>query len=195
MIRQLLLTLVCIFTFSSQAQAYSYSAAGKEPFLDGWTAISDALHRRDTSSAESWLEELNDELVNLESEANLPLVWPLKDAIGMSSLADTGVVFTRILTEEIGLKLASALDNIDDYQLAKVSVARSKRFLDLLLNDADLLAQRLPSADRQTARQALNHCMKALGSPGLFGAGRQPADRNQFERSMNSLLSLLRGAP
>ncbi|OMH25280.1 hypothetical protein [Motiliproteus sp. MSK22-1] len=189
-----LLIVVSLFLFSVQSYGYSYSAAGKEPFLEGWVEISKALHEQNKDHARKVLEQLNDELVNLESEADIALVWRLNSAVENQDLTATGQVFSEIFTAVIAARLELAQSEINAYQTAKVHVAKSKRFLDLLLNDTDLLATRLTTTQKLKVRNAIDNCLKSLGSPGLFGAGQQPADLSVFKASRTDLLHQLRAA-
>ena len=187
-----LLIVVSLFLFSAHSYGYSYSAAGKEPFLEGWVEISKALHEQNKDSAREVLEQFDDELVNLESEADIALVWRLNSAVENKDLTATGQVFSEIFTAVIAARLELAQSEINAYQTAKVHVAKSKRFLDLLLNDTDLLATRLTTTQKLKIRNAIDNCLKSLGSPGLFGAGQQPADLSAFETSRTDLLHQLR---
>ena len=186
--------LAMLFLFSSQSHGYSYSAAGKEPFLESWIKISKALSEQQTDSAKELADQLNDELVNLESEADVALVWKLNAAVEKQDLEATGQVFSEIFTAIISMRLESALSDINTYQAAKVHVAKSKRFVDLLLNDSDLLATRLSTAQKLAIQKAIDRCLKSIGSPGLFGAGQQPADLTAFDASRADLLQQLRAA-
>ncbi len=180
-----------LLLFSNHGHGYSYAAAGKEPLLDGWIVISQAINAGQPMQAQQQLDELTDEMVEMESEADIALLWRLQAAVSDRDLGTAGEVFSDIFSIIIEQRLQLALQHIDDYQLAKVRVAKSKRYVDLLLNDIDLLANRLPMASRQATQQAIADCMTALGHPGLFGAGRQAADRAAFEQALERLLRSL----
>lgn len=191
-------SILCMFLMLSLSQfshAYSYAAAGKEPLLDAWISISELMSNKDYISAAQEISDLNDELVNLESEADLALVWRLKEASQRQDLSATGEVFSSIFIAIIEQRMNLALESLNNYQLAKVHVAKSKRYLDILLNDIDLLGQRLAAPQRTEAKQAIAQCLESLGKPGLFGAGNQPADASSFNHAKTRLMESLRDHP
>ncbi|MCW9051771.1 MAG: hypothetical protein OQJ91_05590 [Motiliproteus sp.] len=193
--RQLLIAFTALMLISSQSLAYSYAAAGKEPLLEGWTAISQSLSEKQLSSATQQLDAIEDELVNLESEADVALVWRLKTATKDLDVKAAGVVFSDIFRAVIDLRLQQAQENINEYQLAKVHVAKSKRYLDLLLNDIDLLARVISAEQKQKANTFMADCFSALGKPGLFGAGNTPANPTAFEKAHAGLINSLSVKP
>ncbi|RDE24349.1 hypothetical protein DV711_01800 [Motiliproteus coralliicola] len=186
------LTLLCIQPLLvDTAQAYSYAAKGREPVMEGWLAISQALSNGTTDSAEQAMEDLRDELTWMESERNAPLVWPLDQAIREQDLQLAAATFTDAFISLIDLRLSDAAVELDNYQLAKVKVVKSGLFLDTLMNDPDLLGQQIKPQDKLDARQALDRCLEALGKPGLFGSGKTPANPELFEQAHARLIEIL----
>jgi len=165
---------------SMQVNAYSYSEAGKEPLIEGREALIGALLANDTPQALAALEALNPELVELENEMSIKVVDSLKVAVKKNDRSTVIHQMNRVFAEEIKRRLNSAEANINDYQKSKILVAKSKRFLDTIIVELD-------DDEADTAAQSIKRCLKALGNPGVFGAGAVPADLEQFKKSKQSL--------
>ncbi|MGF1761974.1 hypothetical protein [Aliivibrio kagoshimensis] len=175
----LLLTLVSI-----NGNAYSYAAAGKEPVIDGREAILIALSAQDYTQVTSEVNKLSDELDYLKKEHNVDLQSAFeraivaKDANAISALLDTAVY------EEIVRRLDGAQGNLNDYQVAKVLVVKSKLFL-------DLLSPNLSGELRLQSSEAISGLLKSIGNPGVFGVGQAPADPTMFQSERSKLLQAL----
>ena len=165
---------------SMQVNAYSYSEAGKEPLIEGREALIGALLANDTPQALSVLEALNPELVELEKEMSIQVVSALKEAVKKNDRSTVIHLMNTVFAEEIKRRLNSAEANISDYQKSKILVAKSKRFLDTIIVELD-------DDEADTAAQSIKRCLKALGNPGVFGAGAVPANVEQFEKSKQAL--------
>ena len=165
---------------SMQVNAYSYSEAGKEPLIEGREALIGALLANDTSQALAALEALNPELIELENEMSIKVVDSLKVAVKKNDRSTVIHQMNRVFAEEIKRRLNSAEANINDYQKSKILVAKSKRFLDTIIVELD-------DDEADTAAQSIKRCLKALGNPGVFGAGAVPADLEQFKKFKQSL--------
>ncbi|GGK63494.1 hypothetical protein GCM10007941_12060 [Amphritea balenae] len=159
--------------------------------MEAWVKISKALSEQQPSIASDALGELRDELVELESEEDLPLVWPLQAALNNRSLSQAGEVFNTLFLIQIRWRLGWAREQLDDYQVAKVHVAKSKLYLDMLMNDADLSGSKFSPDRRQSINRAMQACFEALGSPGLFGSGQQPASLPAFDQATDLLIQQL----
>ena len=165
---------------SMQVNAYSYSEAGKEPLIEGREALIGALLANDTPQALSVLEALNPELVELEKEMSIQVVGALKEAVKKNDRSRVIHLMNTVFAEEIKRRLNSAEANISDYQKSKILVAKSKRFLDTIIVELD-------DDEADTAAQSIKRCLKALGNPGVFGAGAVSADVEQFQKSKQAL--------
>lgn len=170
--------------FSMQVNAYSYSEAGKEPLIEGREALMGALLANDNPKALSVLEGLNPELVELENEMSIKVVSSLNEAAKKGGRSAVIHLMNKVFAEEIKRRLNSAEANINDYQKSKILVAKSKRFLDTIIVELD-------DDEADTAAQSIKRCLKALGNPGVFGAGAVPADLEQFKKSKQTLFSAL----
>jgi len=165
---------------SMQVNAYSYSEAGKEPLIEGREALIGALLANNTPQALSVLATLNPELVELEKEMSIQVVVALKEAVKKNDRSTVIHLMNTVFAEEIKRRLNSAEANISDYQKSKILVAKSKRFLDTIIVELD-------DDEADTAAQSIKRCLKALGNPGVFGAGAVPADLEQFKKSKQAL--------
>ena len=175
-----LIALWLLTLLSMQVNAYSYSEAGKEPLIEGREALIGALLANDTPQALAALEALNPELVELENEMSIKVVDSLKVAVKKNDRSTVIHQMNKVFAEEIKRRLNSAEANINDYQKSKILVAKSKRFLDTIIVELD-------DGEADTAAQSIKRCLKALGNPGVFGAGAVPADLEQFKKSKQSL--------
>ena len=169
---------------SMQVNAYSYSEAGKEPLIEGREALIGALLANDTPQALSVLEALNPELIELENEMSIKVVDSLKGAVKKADRSAVIHLMNTVFAEEIKRRLNSAEANINDYQKSKILVAKSKRFLDTIIVELD-------DDEADTAAQSIKRCLKALGNPGVFGAGAVPANLEQFKKSKQALFESL----
>lgn len=170
--------------FAVQTSAYSYSEAGKEPLIEGREALIGALLANDTSQALSVLEDINPELLELEAERSVNVVSALKSAVKKNDRVAVIQLMNTVFAEEIKRRLNSAETNLNDYQQAKILVAKSKRFLDTIIVELD-------DDEADTASSSIKRCLKALGNPGVFGAGAVPADLDQFKKSKQDLFTAL----
>jgi len=89
-----------------------------------------------------------------------------------------------IFAGEIKHRLNEAEASINDYQKSKILVAKSKHFLGTIIVELD-------DDEADSAQSAINKCLKALGNPGVFGAGKEPADLAQFKAAKKVLFESL----
>lgn len=170
--------------FSSQVAAYSYSEAGKEPFIEGREALIGAMLAGDLNAAQSVVDGLKKELAELERAMSIEVVSPLREAVKNNQRSTVISVMNSVFAAEIKRRLNMAEANINDYQKSKVLVAKSKRFLDTIIVELD-------DDDAETAEQSIKRCLKSIGNPGVFGAGAVPADIEQFKKAKRSLFDSL----
>jgi len=175
------LLVVCL---TSQVHAYSYSEAGKEPLIEGREALIGALLSNDSKAAEQALISMTGELSQLERSMSVELVSPLKAAVAKDQRPDVIKLMNKVFAAEIKHRLNEAEVSINDYQKSKILVAKSKHFLGTIIVELD-------DDDADSAQEAINKCLKALGSPGVFGAGKQPASLEQFKTAKDILFESL----
>ena len=179
-----LMTVGLLMLLTMQVNAYSYSEAGKEPLIEGREALTGALLVNDTQAALSALEGFKSELIELEAEQSIKVYNRLKEAVKKNDRIAVIHLMNTVFAEEIKRRLNSAEQNINDYQKSKILVAKSKRFLNTIIVELD-------DDEADTASQSITRCLKALGNPGVFGAGAIPADLARFKSSKQALFSAL----
>jgi len=182
--KKLILLPALLFLMVTNASAYSYAAAGKEPVIDGREAILVALDKSDFKQVESELNKLNEELIYLKKEHDVDLIQPFENALKNQDKQQIETLIDVAVYEEIVRRLEGATTNLNDYQVAKVLVVKSKLFL-------DLLKPKLDSKYSEQASLAINGLLKSIGNPGVFGVGQEPADEKAFTEYQQKLLSAL----
>lgn len=162
-----------ILLFSGQSFAYSYAAAGKEPLIEGREALLKALSANDYTAVNAAYNSMRAEFVYFNEHHAMNVDKQMETAI--SNKDQQGIVTALITTmkAEVMRRLDGAEQNINDYQVAKVLVVKSKLFIDLLA--ADLTAD-----NRQKADTTIRGALASIGNPGVFGVGQKPADVARF---------------
>lgn len=183
MIRQLFVLFLSVM-FSVSSYAYSYAAAGKEPVIEGREAILHALTIPDYAAVSESVAGLNEEFSYLKNEHQVDLLTPMLEAIDNQNAEKIEALMDSAVVEEIIRRLDGAEKNLDDYQVAKVLVVKSKLFL-------DLLAPKMNSNQRQEATQAIQGALASIGNPGVFGVGQAPADPVEFSKQKALLLDAI----
>lgn len=181
---RLLVALLAIALIPSGAWAYSYSAAGKEPLIDSREAILAAVNSGDWAKAGSTLTTVKTELDYLTQHHDAGLSTALSDAVAAKDAKAISAGLRRAFAAEIERRLDGARQNLNDYQTAKVLVVKSKRFLDAMAGD-------LSPESRAAAEAGMSQTIAAIGNPGVFGAGRRPADPVAFEAARKATLAAL----
>lgn len=169
---------------SLPAWSYSYAAAGKEPLIEGRQALLSALQAGDKSKAKQALDSMQKELAYLQGDYHVDYTALLQKAVDAGDTDQAQSLMDRAFVAEIHRRLAGATQHFDNYQVAKVLVFKANRFL-------QLVEPRLTQANRQQAEAAIHGCVKAIGNPGVFGVGREPADPKAYEQAMKDLFQTL----
>ena len=160
----------------ADSSAYSYAASGVEPLIDGREAVLGALDAADFEAAREAAKALAEPIAYLDEHFGLALAAELDAAFGAADASRVSRVLNRALAAEVERRLAGAAANIAAYQRAKVLVVKSKVFL-------DLLAPALAAEPRAVVNEAIRECLRAIGNPGVFGAGSRPADPEALARA------------
>ncbi|WP_255458581.1 hypothetical protein [Aliivibrio sp. SR45-2] len=184
MVRQLFVLFLSLL-FSVSSYAYSYAAAGKEPVIEGREAILQALTIPDYAAVSASVAGLNDEFTYLKNEHQVDLLTPMLEAIDNKDAEKIETLMDSAVVEEIIRRLDGAENNLNDYQVAKVLVVKSKLFL-------DLLAPKMNGSQRQEATQAIQGALASIGNPGVFGVGKAPVDPAEFSKQKALLLNAIR---
>lgn len=183
-IRLLLAAFLLSALLPSLALAYSYAAAGKEPLIDGREAILAAITANDWNKADAVLSDLRPEISYLVEHHDAELGKALTQAVAARDAGAVAAGLRRAFAAEIERRLDGAGANLGDYQTAKVLVVKSKRFLDAIAGD-------LEPAARGAAEAGMSQVIAAIGNPGVFGAGRRPADPAAFAQARKATLAAL----
>lgn len=183
MVRQLFVLFLSLL-FSVSSYAYSYAAAGKEPVIEGREAILQALTIPDYAAVSTSVASLNDEFTYLKNEHQVDLLTPMLEAIDNKDAEKIETLIDSAVVEEIIRRLDGAGNNLNDYQVAKVLVVKSKLFLDLLV-------PKMSSNQRQEANQAIQGALASIGNPGVFGVGKAPANPVEFSKQKALLLNTI----
>ena len=177
--------LTCVlFAFSLNSQAYTYSAAGKEPLIDGREALIQAANNNDFVAASKAYQKVEEEVLHFNKEFGIDLDTPMRNALKARDATMVNKVLNRIYVAEINRRLTGAEQNINDYQVAKVLVVKSKLFL-------DLLTPQMPAGLRKQANEGIQEALKAVGNPGVFGVGAAPADPDAMKQGHKKLMQAL----
>ncbi len=182
----LLMTVMAGLVMHSSANAYSYAAAGKEPLIEGRELILSAVADADYTAVESAVNGLKEEFDYLLSDHGVDLYTPMSVAIKSKNGAVIESIIDQAIVEEIIRRLDGAEQNLNDYQVAKVLVVKSKLFLDLIM-------PKLDDENRKAANQAVQGVLVSIGNPGVFGVGQAPADAAMFTEQRSVLLDAIKG--
>ena len=162
-----------VLLFSAQSFAYSYAAAGKEPLIEGREALLKALSASDYSAVQTAYDSMQKEFVYFNEHHGLAVDKQMQTAITNKDQQGVARALTTTIKAEVMRRLEGAEQNINEYQVAKVLVVKSKLFIDLLA--ADLTAD-----NRQKADIAIRGALASIGNPGVFGVGQKPADLTRY---------------
>ena len=182
--RFVFLTGIIFLVFSLHASAYSYSAMGDEPVIDGREAMLLAIENKDVSTMLAALEVFHEELDFLQSKTMGNLTVQFKSAIKQKDFVKLKSLLDLTIYLMIENRLNKAYKDLDNYQVAKVLVMKSKLYLDILF----------PALDRSKKVDALNAMsaiLKAVGNPGVFGVGQKAANPEVFKQQQDVLFSAL----
>ncbi|QUM80477.1 MULTISPECIES: hypothetical protein [unclassified Moritella] len=173
-----------VLLFSAQSFAYSYAAAGKEPLIEGREALLKALSANDYTAVQTAYDSMQKEFVYFNEHHGLAVDQQMQTAITNKDQQGVTTALITTIKAEVMRRLNGAEQNINDYQVAKVLVVKSKLFIDLLA--ADLTAD-----NRQQADIAIRGALASIGNPGVFGVGQKPADVTRYIKYRTNLQAAL----
>ncbi|MRI32797.1 hypothetical protein EOPP23_07345 [Endozoicomonas sp. OPT23] len=183
--RKIYLIAAMLLSLSLNTQAYTYSAAGKEPLIDGREALIQAANSNDFVAASKAYQKVEEEVLYFKQEYGIDLDTPMRNALKAKDASKVTKVLNKIYVAEINRRLTGAEKNINDYQVAKVLVVKSKLFL-------DLLTPQMSAEQREQANEGIQGALKAVGNPGVFGVGAAPADPDTMKQSHTKLMQALK---
>lgn len=179
-----ILALVATFLLGTQAMAYSYAAAGKEPLIDAREAVFLALSENDFAAVQVALDNAAEEITYLDENHDAGLADAVREAVASGDGDQVTQALHRAFTAEITRRLEAGAESLDDYQAAKVLVVKSKRFFDAIAGD-------FSGEARQAAELAISQCLEAIGNPGVFGVGQRPADPQAYAQALGAVLQAI----
>lgn len=154
-------------------QAYSYAAAGKEPTIDSREEILGAINSDNFVLAKEILEKNKDNYLYLNKEFNEKLFSSLESAILEKNKEKINRWLNVSIATEIQRRLDGGLQNIDNFNIAKVMLAKADKFYKLLSVSLD------KEVDKKL-KDALFQCVDSIGNPGLFGVGAKPINKQKY---------------
>ena len=155
--KYIILVLISLIA-SINLQAYSYAAAGKEPTIDSREGILGAINSDNFVLAKEILE---------------------KDKQKINKWLDVSIA------TEIQRRLDGGLKNIDNFNIAKVMLAKADKFY-------KLLSVSLDKEFDTKLREALFQCTDSIGNPGLFGVGAKPVNKQKYIENKKIVDELLK---
>lgn len=181
---RIFLTLFFSVMLSLKLFAYSYAAAGVEPTIQSREAILGAINAGDYTKA---MQIYNEESQNYKylSTFNKNLSNGLRDAIEKKDNKSIARWLNISLACEIERRVEGALENIDDFNVTKVMLAKVDRFYRILS----------PSLDKSIdlkLKTAIKGCASSIANPGLFGVGAKGADILEYKRYQKDILDSLK---
>lgn len=166
------------------ANAYSYAASGKEPTIDAKEAILKAINENDFTAAKKVLEENKEQYIYLTNTFNDKLYASLEKSILNENKKEINKWLNISLGTEIQRRLEGGLENIEQFNIAKVMLAKADKFYKLLsvyLNE---------TLDKKL-QEAIVQCTLSIGNPGLFGVGAKPINKENYIKNQKIAVDIL----
>ena len=166
------------------ASAYSYAAAGKEPLIEASEAFYKAFNDDAYEDLQKIYLPFRKEIEYLDINHDEGLLLSFDDAVAEKDDKLIINALNRAVIADISRRLNAALINIENYQMAKILIIKSKQLY-------DIMAQSYGAGKRQTIYNNLDICLNAIGNPGIFGVGKKPADATVYKSALDKILSIL----
>lgn len=166
------------------AHAYSYSASGAEPLLDGREALFAAAAKGDWAGADKALASMAGDLGYLDTHDDPGIAKLFADAVAAKDAGKVKAAFVEAASAEIRRRIDGAQKSFADYQTAKVLVVKAQRFF------AAVAADLAPEASKAVG-DGLKRALDALGNPGVFGVGAKKADAAAFAAARADIFKAL----
>lgn len=169
----------------SNAMAYSYASAGKEPTLDAEDGILNAINANDFAQAKVIFDKFAKNYKYLNDDFNPKLYDGLNQAIEKKDKASI-IKWLRVsIAVEIERRLDGGLKNIKKFNVSKVMLAKANKFYKLLSSNLDFKTNK-------ALKKALKGCTVAIGNPGLFGVGAKPVDLELYKKNQKIAVEILK---
>ncbi|MCP4969296.1 MAG: hypothetical protein GY932_01730 [Arcobacter sp.] len=182
--RHILIFLVALLA-STNLYAYSYAAAGKEPTIDSKEAILKAINVDDFKTAKDVFVDYEKNYKYLNDEFNNKLFEGLKTSIEKKDKDNIVKWLNVSIASEIERRLDGGLKNINEFNVAKVMLAKADKFY-------KILSVSLEEEKNKELKNRIKKCIKAIGNPGLFGVGAKPANVEEYKKNKDIAVKILK---
>lgn len=179
------LNMVFVFLGAFELSGYSYAAAGKEPTIDAKEKIMQAVNRGDFSDAKRVFLEYEKNYRYLNDDFIQGLYEGLKESITNNDKDKTLKYLELSIAAEVQRRIDGGFKNIDNYNVAKVMLAKANKFY-------KLLSVSLNKETNEKLKHSLMSCTKAIGNPGLFGVGSKQADKDEYAKHQKIIVDIIR---
>lgn len=176
--------MLLVFLTISNLEAYSYASAGKEPTIDAKEQITEAINKDDFEQALKIFKSNERNYKYLTKEFTSSLYLGLQNALKNKDKKQTIKYLELSLAAEIQRRIDGGLENIKNYNVAKVMVLKAKKFYTLLSIGLD------KEQDEQL-KTAINNCIVAIGNPGLFGVGSKPSNEDAYKINQKIIIEII----
>ena len=177
------------FVPSGPVLAYSYASPQSDPLIKGRQAFLSAVSAGDWDKVQSIYGTFSTDIQQLEaadtSFAGAPKLGAAFTAAVSAKDADAvNGDFTRAYVDQINRRRSGAQAKIGTYTTASTLVVTAQAFFSAMQGD-------LSAADQKTISAEMQKALDAVGKPGVFGYGAQPADAKALEAAQKSILTVL----
>ena len=181
--KSIIVGLLSLF-LSLNAFAYSYAAAGKEPSIDAKEAILKALNEDDFVQAKAVFEKNKEHYDYLSLEFRKDLSMQLEKALEVKDKEAIHHWLNISLATELQRRLDGGFKNIEQFNVAKVMLAKADKFY-------KLISPYLEKNMDVKLKEALKKCTESIGNPGLFGVGAKPINKEEYQKNEKIAVELL----
>lgn len=183
--KKLLALLLFGFYLTTNAFAYSYASAGKEPTLDAEDGILNAINENDFKKAQEVFTKFSKNYQYLNDDFNDKLYQGLETAIINKDKKNIIKWLRLSIAVEIERRLDGGLQNIKEFNVSKVMLAKANKFYKLLSSNLDFKTNK-------ALKKALKNCTNSIGNPGLFGVGAKPVNIEEYKTNQDIAVKILK---
>lgn len=187
-----LLAFLAALCLPAQAFAYSYASPTSDPLIKQREAFLSAVNKGDWAAAETAYKAFKPELETLAKgddayAGDAGVDTAFADAISDKNADAAKASLRRAYVDEIDRRLGGAEKNISNYQTAQNLVVIAQAFFQAMSGDLKPDVQKKAAAGFQNA-------IDAVGKPGVFGYGAQPADPAALKKAHAEIMAALKSS-
>ncbi len=156
----------------AQASAYSYGDPNKEEIAEAYKDIAAALSK----SPEDWngaYQAFSGKKAEIKLEFGDSVAQTLENNFTQKQKDLVLNNYKAVLVLNIDRRLDNAEKQFSDYSKAKLLLAKAR-------GTFNVLESSVSAATGKKVYDGFDQALKALGNPGLFGVGTEPADKDAF---------------